>query len=183
MAFPHSEGWRPLRRVEFNQLAALGAFQDERIELLDGELVRMTPPNPPHGDTIEKLQTLLTVRLVGRARVRGQLPFAAGDLSQPEPDIAVLPLGGKRAVHPDRAHLLIEVSDSSLAQDRGQKARLYSECGVPEYWVCNLVDSVVEVHREPSASGYHRVSRHELGSRIAPEAFPDVDILVDEFLT
>ena len=85
-------------------------------------------------------------------------------------------------MHPERAYLLIEVSESSLTKDRGPKARLYAECSVPEYWIFNLVTTEVEVHRDPAPTGYQRVTHHGLGSTIAPAAFPDVVLRVDDFL-
>ena len=82
---------RPLRRVEFDQLVALGAFEDEKIELLDGELVAMSPIGTPHSAAVEYLNELLVLALHGRASVRCQSPFAASDLSEPEPDFIVVP--------------------------------------------------------------------------------------------
>jgi Uma2 family endonuclease len=86
------------------------------------------------------------------------------------------------AAHPTEAHLIIEVSDSSLRYDRDEKARLYASCGVPEYWVVNLVERVVEVHREPSASGYRQVTTAPKGARLRLLAFPDVELAVDSFV-
>lgn len=122
------------------------------------------------------------LKLVGRARVRIQGSFAAGELSEPEPDVSVLPLGDYDAAHPDVAHLIIEVADSSLSYDRGQKQQLYAECGVPEYWIVNLVDRVVEVHRLPRAGSYERLSVHAKGERLELLAFADVTLAVDDFL-
>ncbi|HEY4160333.1 MAG TPA: Uma2 family endonuclease [Polyangiaceae bacterium] len=183
MASPNIAQLRPLRRAEYDQLVALGAFQDERIELLDGELVRLSPIGPSHAETVARLCEYLLPALSGRARVFVQAAFAAGDSSEPQPDLAIVPLGNYRAEHPARAYLLIEVSESSLAQDRGRKARLYAESCVPEYWIFNLVESVVEVHTEPLDGAYQRVTRHAPGAVIAPLAFPDLALRVDDFLT
>lgn len=177
-----AEHIRPLRRVEYDRLVALGTFDGERIELIAGELRRMSPIGPPHASTVDRLAELLMLALAGRARVRVQGSFAAGELSEPEPDLSVLPLGDYDAAHPDVAHLLIEVADSSLSYDRGQKAQLYAQCGVPEYWVVNLVERVVEVHRVPQPSGYEQVSVHAKGSRLRLLAFRDVELEVDAFL-
>jgi Uma2 family endonuclease len=182
MASLAPEHFRPLRRVEYDQLVALGTFEGEHIELIAGELRRMSPIGPPHSSTVDRLTELLVLALVGRARVRVQGSFAAGELSEPEPDLCVLPLGDYDAAHPQVAHLIIEVSDSSLSYDRGQKAQLYAECRVPEYWVINLVERVVEVHRLPQAGGYQQVSICPKGSRLRLLAFPDVELAVDDFL-
>src|SRR5690348_4349224 len=140
MASAAPEQFRPLRRVEYDRLVALGTFDRERIELIGGALRRMSPIGPPHASTVDDLNRLLVLALVGRAIVRVQGSFAADELSEPEPDLCILPLGDYRSAHPSEAHLIIEVSDSSLAYDRGEKAQLYAACGVPEYWVVNLVD-------------------------------------------
>lgn len=171
---------RPLRRVEYDQLVALGTFRGERIELIAGELRRMSPIGPPHASAVDQLTELLVLALAGRARVRVQGSFAAGDLSQPEPDVTVLPLGDYRTVHPQVAHLIIEVADSSLRYDRGEKADLYAQSGVPEYWVVDLADRVVEVHRSPSAGRYEEQRVRASGTRIQLLAFPDVEVAVDD---
>lgn len=182
MASAAPEHFRPLRRVEYDQLVALGIFEGERIELIDGELRRMSPIGPPHTSTVDRLTELLILALVRRARVRCQGSFAAGDLSEPEPDFCVLPLGDYDHAHPQEAHLIIEVSDSSLKYDRGRKAALYAERGVPEYWIVNLVDRVVEVHRGPQSGSYREQSVVPKGARLRLLAFPDVELAVDDFL-
>lgn len=176
------EHFRPLRRVEYDRLVALGTFEGERIELIDGALRRMSPIGPPHSSAVDLLNELLVLALARRARIRTQGSFAASELSEPEPDVSVLPLRDYSTAHPDVAHLIIEVADSSLSYDRGRKAKLYAECGVPEYWIVNLVSRVVEVHREPGADGYGQVSVHLKGSRLQLLAFPDVELAIDDFL-
>jgi Uma2 family endonuclease len=182
MAAAAAEKVRPLRRVEYDKLVALGVFEGERIELIDGALLQMSPIGPPHCATVDRLTELFVLALAGRARVRIQGSFAAGELSEAEPDVSVLPLGDYDAQHPQQAHLIVEVADSSLSHDRGRKARLYAECGVPEYWIVNLIDRSVEVHRTPGAGQYEHVSLHPKGSRLRLAAFPDVELGVDDFL-
>ncbi len=173
---------RPLRRVEYDRLIALGEFQDERIELLYGALVAMTPIGPPHSSTVQKLMKLLVIAFGDRAAVRCQLPLAAGDLSEPEPDFTVVAPGEYDQDHPHETHVVIEVSDSSLRRDRGLKLRLYAECGVPEYWIVNLVDCVIEVYREPRGSEYAQRRDYSAGERIAFAEFPDIEIAVDDVI-
>lgn len=182
MASPAPDHRRPLRRVEYDQLVALGTFEGERIELINGELRQMSPIGPPHTSTVDRLTMLLVPALVGRAVVRVQGSFAAGDLSQPEPDFSILPLGDRDDAHPDAAHLIIEVAQSSLRYDRGEKAELYAERGVPEYWIVNLVERVVEVHREPQDGRYQTRSTHTKGERLRLLAFADVELSIDDFL-
>ena len=182
MASPAPEQIRPLRRVEYDQLVALGIFDGERIELINGALRQMSPIGPPHTSTVDLLTELLVLALVGRARVRVQGSFAASELSQPEPDFCILPFGDYHSAHPSKAHLIIEGADSSLRYHRAEKAQLYAASGVPEYWIVNLVDRVVEVHREPAAGGYRQVTTTPRGARLRLLAFPDVELAVDDFL-
>ena len=182
MAAAAAEKVRPLRRVEYDRLVALGVFEGERIELIDGALLQMSPIGAPHCEAVDRLTELFVLALVGRARVRIQGSFAAGELSEPEPDVSILPLGDYHAEHPQRAHLIVEVAESSLSYERGRKARLYAECGVPEYWIVNLTERIVEVHRRPNAGAYDEITAHPKGSRLRLVAFPDVELSVDDFV-
>ena len=173
---------RPLRRVEYEALVALGAFRDERIELLDGALVPMSPIGPPHSSAVHKLMELLLPALLGRATVRAQSPFAAHELSEPEPDIAVVPRGDYASAHPDQAYLIIEVADSSLASDRDTKLATYAQSGVPEYWIVNLRERCIEVHTSPLGSAYRAIARVERGQTLHPQRFPDVEIGVSDVI-
>jgi Uma2 family endonuclease len=171
---------RPLRRAEYDQLVALGAFQDERIELLHGSLVQMSPIGAPHSSSIQRLMVILVRALSDVATVRCQLPLAVSDYSEPEPDFAVVPLGEYDEAHPTSAHLVIEVADSSLATDRGTKLRLYADCGIPEYWIVNLVDAVIEVHRSPRDGSYASTDTYRKGQAVRPSAFPELEIRVED---
>lgn len=173
---------RPLRRAEYDKLVALGAFDGEKIELLHGALVAMTPTGTPHASSSQKL-TLLLVRALGdRAAIRAQLPFAADDYSEPEPDFAVVPPGDYLDDHPTEAWLIVEVSDSSLRHDRGVKRRLYAKAGVPEYWIVNLVDDVIEVHLEPVDGDYAVVTPRRKGESIRLSQYSDVELRVDDVI-
>ena len=182
MASSAAEVIRPLRRAEYDQLVALGAFQDERIELLDGALVAMSRIGEPHAWVVETLTHLLVLALHGRAAVHCQSPFAALEYSEPEPDFAVVPCADRRPDHPDQAYLLIEVAEGSLAMDRGKKLRLYASCAVPEYWIVNLPERCIEVYTEPAPNTYARVERYEPGQSIRLVAFPDVSFAVSDVL-
>ena len=182
MATSAAEVIRPLRRVEYDQLVALGAFEDERIELLDGELVAMSPIGAPHSGAVQKLNRLLVLALEGRAAVRCQCPFAALEHSEPEPDFTVVPSADYDLDHPSEAYLVVEVAESSLAKDRGRKLRLYASCAVPEYWVVNLPERCVEVYTEPSPGTYAQAARYEPGQSIALAVFPDIAFAVSDFL-
>ncbi len=173
---------RAIRRVEYEKMAELGLFADERIELLYGAIVRMSPIGPPHDSTVQKLTRLLLRALDPRAAVRIQGSFAASDRSEPQPDVAIVPPGEYADAHPTRAWLIIEVADSSRAKDRGLKARLYAESGVPEYWVVDLVAGLIEVHTDIVAGEYSRVAPFRKGEQIALLQFPDTVIQVSDVL-
>ncbi|MEI9939510.1 MAG: Uma2 family endonuclease [Pseudomonadota bacterium] len=173
---------RPLRRAEYDALVALGAFRDERIELLDGALVPMSPIGPPHSSAVQKLMELLLPALLGRATVRAQSPFAAHELSEPEPDIAVVPHGDYASAHPSEAYLIIEVADSSLEHDRDVKLQMYALSGVPEYWIVNLRKRCIEVHTAPAGCAYTLVARVEYGQCVHPQRFSEVEIRVSDVI-
>src|SRR5688572_4957384 len=182
MADPLDLPVRPLRRAEYDKLVALGAFQGERIELLDGRLVKMSPIGPPHSSTIDKLNVKCVECLSGRALVRVQNPFAALDVSEPAPDLAIVPLGSYETEHPNSADLIIEVAESSLDYDRGPKLRVYAECGVPEYWIVNLVERCIEVHRKPGGGRYWQVQRMDETAVVSAERHPQLELRVAEIL-
>jgi Uma2 family endonuclease len=176
------ERFRPLKRVEYDKLIELGAFQNEKIELLEGLLVPMSPIGPPHSSAVQMLSEFFMVALLGRATVRIQNPFAALELSEPEPDVAVVPAGVYNTAHPDRAYLIIEVAESSLAVDRGVKQRLYAACEVPEYWIVNVAQRCIEVYTEPANGSYTKVARYEAGQSLRPIHFPDLEVRVSDVM-
>jgi Uma2 family endonuclease len=173
---------RRLRRDDYDQLVDAGAFDDEPIELLEGFLVEMSPEGPPHVFVIDCLMELLVPALAGRYMVRIGHPLALGDLSEPEPDLAVVQRGDYRRSHPTTALLIIESASSSRRQDLGFKAELYARYGIPEYWVVDLDAVQVVVHTQPGPKGYAKVTRHGAGSQLTPTTIDDLTLRVDDFL-
>lgn len=173
---------RRFTRAEYDQMVAMGLFGDERLELLQGVIIAMSPNDPPHASPVQKLTELLVLALSGRASVRVQLPLIAVDESEPEPDIAVVPCGDYDEAHPAQALLVIEVADSSLRKDRYVKGPLYAASGFREYWLVNVAARQVEVHRGPSGDGWSSITRHERGETLHPEAFPDLGLAIASFL-
>jgi Uma2 family endonuclease len=176
---------RPLKRFEYERMVECGIFaENDRVELLRGVLVAKEPQGPYHAGTAEVLHDRLHTLLAGRARVRAHSPIAPAlpDDSEPEPDIAVVPLGGSVFEHPTTALLVIEISNTSLRVDRGVKASLYAEAGIPEYWIVSLPEGLVEVRDEPDSGEYRRLRTLRRGESIAPSAFPDAVIAVSEIL-
>ncbi|HEX4420785.1 MAG TPA: Uma2 family endonuclease [Kofleriaceae bacterium] len=172
---------RPLRRAEYDQLVALGAFAGERLELLQGALVEMSPPHAPHAATIARLTKLLVRRTSDRYELRFQLPLAIADDSEPEPDVAIVAAGDYRHAHPTTALLVIEIADSSLARDR-RKAALYAAAGIPECWIVDLTARVVEVSSAPSASGYAVQRIAAVGEALRPIAVPELELAITELV-
>jgi Uma2 family endonuclease len=160
----------PLTRAQYDVLVEQGAFQGQPVELLEGELITMAPQGPPHARGIDLLARRLDRLLLaahGEAyAVRQEKPFAASDLSEPEPDIAVVDLADAAwglADHPSAAHLVVEVADSSRRIDLAHKPRVYGGSGVPVYWVVDLARRRTVVHRDPRPApdpGYDTVTTH-----------------------
>jgi Uma2 family endonuclease len=167
---------RPILRVEYEDLARLGRFDDERVELLYGTIVRMSPPKPAHDGLIQRLNRTFLLALDPRAAVRIQSAFAASDYSMPQPDVAIVPPGDYLDAHPTEAWLIVEVAESSLRKDRVLKARLYAECGVPEYWVVDVDANVIEVRTNIESAAYTRLESYPKGARIPLVRFPDIQI-------
>lgn len=172
----------PLSRAQYDAMIGHGLLEDEKVELIHGFLVEMTPIGAPHNSVVAKLTELLVLALQGRASIRPQSSFAASDNSEPEPDVAVVPPGRYHIDHPSQAHLIVEVFETSLDRDRTVKAELYAECGVPEYWVVNLIDQVIEVHTDIADNRYTAVDVKSRGDSIGLREFPDVALAVDDLL-
>src|SRR5262245_26927161 len=178
-------------RIEYERLVDLGVFKPgERLELLDGLLVVREPQNAPHATAVRAAQEALRRALGPDWDVRPQLPVALDDDSEPEPDVAVVPGSYRdyRAAHPSRPALLVQVADTTLGADR-RKSSLYARAGVPEYWIVNLTDQVLEVYREAVTSessrfGWTYAETHVLrrGETIAPLAAPGAQVAVDDLL-
>ena len=143
---------RRWKRVEYERLVDLGVFEGDPIELIGGQLVVAEPQNSPHATAVGAADDALRAALPPGFIVRAQMPVALDDESAPEPDLAVVP--GRRAdyqlAHPRGAVLVVEVADSSLQFDRDEKGSLYARARIAEYWIVNLIDRVLEIHRDPA---------------------------------
>lgn len=173
---------RPLKRVEYEALVKAGHLEDERVELLFGVVVAMTPTDPDHSASVSRVNIQLARQLGARAAVRVQSPFAASDISEPEPDVFIVEPGDPWGAHPDRAFLVVEVARSSRSRDRGIKARLYGLAEVDEYWIVDHEKGVVEVYRDRRDGRWQTMTTHARGETIAMVAFPDVQLIVSEVL-
>jgi Uma2 family endonuclease len=173
---------RPLKRTEYDRLVALGAFGEDRVELIRGNLVTMAPNAPEHADPIDVLDALLIIGLRGRARVRVQQPIVAVDESEPEPDVAVVPNGTYAQRHPHEAHSVVEVAASSPKTDRDVKAPLYAASSFKDYWIVDVATRSVEVFRDPVGGNYRTAATYESGGVLRPLEFPDIAVPVDALL-
>jgi hypothetical protein len=164
-------------RQEYDRMTDAGILTpSDRVELIGGEIVTVTPQKSPHATAVSLVNEALR-GVVGTTRhVRIQLPLALNDDSEPEPDIAIVSgsIRDYRDAHPESALLLVEVSDSTLAFDRQVKGSLYARAAVPESWIINLVESVVEVYQQPVPDtnarfgwSYARSNRFTRGDSIA----------------
>jgi Uma2 family endonuclease len=184
MAVPMTR--RLLTVDEFQRLAAEGFFpQDERLELIRGEIVEMTPIGDRHALCVMLLNDLFA-DLRPRGIVNPQNPLRLpGQRSVPQPDVVLLRRRndfGSRPPHPEDAFLVVEVSDTSLAYDRGVKIPLYAESGIPEAWIVDLNSDTIFAFRHPSPSGYQEVHQYRREDEISLEAFPGVSLAVKQIL-
>jgi Uma2 family endonuclease len=154
---------RRITVAEYYDMARTGLIApDARVELIEGEVVRMAPIGDRHGSAVEELDELLHQAVTGRARVRCQMPVRLGDYSEPESDFVVMrPRTGRDDhAHPSAADvfLIVEISDSTLRYDLDVKVPLYARHGVPEVWVIDLKRHKLHVHRSPVEGSYRYIT-------------------------
>lgn len=173
--------------AEYHRMAEAGIFtEDDRVELIEGEIIDMAPIGSRHAGIVAKLGHILTRAVGETAIVWIQNPIALGSSSEPEPDVALLkpredfytaslPTG-------QDVLLVIEVSDTSSAYDRSVKVPLYARFGIPEVWLVDLPGGVIEVFQEPSPQGYRQIRKYYPGEELKPGLLPAVSLRVDELL-
>ena len=177
----------PFTVDDYHAMVVAGALkEDDRVELIEGEIVDMTPIGLRHAAAVNILTRWLVVGCGTRAIVQVQGPMQIGSESEPQPDLVALrPQANfyrSQAATPDDVLLLIEVADSSLQYDRAVKLPLYARAGVQEFGLVDLVRDEVHMHREPTPEGFRHIERRGRGSRLEPLAFPDLVLPVDELL-
>jgi Uma2 family endonuclease len=171
---------------EYHRMIDAGILtEDDRVELIDGEIVEMTPIGSRHAACVDALNRALVLGLGESAWVRIQNPVTITPHSEPEPDVVVARARseGYSNAHPepDDVLLLIEIGDSSASFDREVKLPLYARAGIREIWLVNLTRCAIEVHREPGAEGYARCER-VTGGALSPLAFPDLVLPLETIL-
>ncbi|MBI3924600.1 MAG: Uma2 family endonuclease [Armatimonadetes bacterium] len=183
---------RKWTRAEYEKMIEIGLLsEDERVELIRGEIVALSPIDPLHASTVDQANRLLNAKYGGTYVVRVQNPILVGEDAIPQPDLVVIEavlaaqLVRERR-HPSTAELVIEVANTSLAYDRGEKGSLYASAHFPLYWIVNLVHEVLEVYSQPSpdpttAFGWSYATRHRL-SRGQTVEFASLTLAVSDFL-
>jgi Uma2 family endonuclease len=183
--------WKPTPRrftvEEVYKMTEAGILpEDERIELIEGEIIVMGKQGPQHASCSSRISDLLRQLLGQRALVRFQLPVRLSDSSEPEPDIAVvLPDEDYYSDHhptPSETLLVLEVSDTTLRLDRVRKSRVYAEAGIPQYCILNLKARELEDQRQPSPNGYRSKRVYTEDESFTLAAFPDILLKVRDLL-
>jgi Uma2 family endonuclease len=164
---------------DYHQMIEIGLLADRPVELIDGEIIQMSPEGVPHIFYCRGTAKYLRSILGDRAEISEAHPITLPNDSEPEPDIAIIrtpdTLYQTRHPQPDDIFWLIEVSNSTLVKDLGVKQDLYARSGIPEYWVMNLQTSELVVFKNLTADGYQSETRFTNGT-ISPSAFPDISI-------
>ena len=173
--------------AEYYRMGEVGILgPDERVELIEGEIIVMPPIGPGHAGEVNRLNHRFSHPDNDRFIVHVQNPVQLEDGSELQPDIALLRYRQDYygTAHPTSADVLlvIEVADSSLEYDRGVKAHLYGRAGIPETWVKNLPEDCIERFTEPGPEGYAQHSVHHRGETLEPVSLPDLELAVDELL-
>ncbi|MFH1744207.1 MAG: Uma2 family endonuclease [bacterium] len=180
-----------LRRLftveDYHRMGEAGILsEDDRVELLEGEIVQMTPIGSKHAGCVNRLAQLFFEKVARRAIVTVQNPGRLGEYSEPQPDLMLArtrpDFYADAHPKPEEVLLVIEVSDTSADFDRKVKILLYAQAGIPEVWLADLPAECIEVYRKPSSHGYEEVNRFQRGETFSVQAFPDIELTVDQIL-
>ena len=172
---------------DYYRMADAGVFpRDARVELIEGEVIEMSPIGNRHAACVDRLNALLNRSLQHKAIVRVQGPIRLNDFSEPQPDIALLK---PRAdfysnSHPTPADvlLIIEVADTSVEYDRRVKLPLYARAGIPQMWLMVLPKDIIEVHSQPVNGKYQKIQRLKRGRTLVSPTVPGLSFKVDDLL-
>ena len=160
--------------------------EDDRVELIEGEIIQMAAIGSRHQAVVDRVTRLLVTRLGDRAIVRVQGPLRLARITEPQPDLQLLAPRDDfyAAAHPSQyeALLVVEVADTSLRFDRDEKAAIYARRGVGELWIIDVTGERILVRRGPAADGYGESLTVRRGDSLSPEAFPDIVVSTDDLL-
>jgi Uma2 family endonuclease len=172
---------------QYRQMIESGILTDrDRVELLQGEIIEMSPVGRQHAACVDQLTELLVLALSSKAIIRVQNPIRLSNTSEPQPELTVLQrrTGFYRDRHPQPKDVfaVVEVSDTTVEFDRTVKIPLYAQEEIPEAWIVDLKAQTVEVYREPSAEGYLEVQTFHRGQSLRFQSLPDAVFFVDQIL-
>jgi Uma2 family endonuclease len=172
-------------REDYDAMIAAGILdENDRVELIAGEILNKMPIGSTHASTVKRLNRIFSNRVRDRAIISIQDPIALDDFSEPEPDVALLAPRADlyEASHPAPAdiYLIVEVADSSLRFDRERKIPLYAKAQIPEVWLVDLVEKNLTRFRKPIHGAYAEISRHVSGEGIPIPQAPGVEIAISE---
>jgi len=172
---------------EYYKMIELGMLKDyEKAEIIEGELIQKMPIGNRHAACVEKLNEALRDELGKSISLRSQQPIKFDDFNEPEPDLAILKRREDFYIQakptPNDVLILIEVSDSTLKYDRDVKLALYATAEIPEVWIVNLPNDIIEVHQKPSVGIYQLAKIFKRGDTVASEVLPELSIAADEIL-
>ncbi len=178
---------RPFTVEEYHRMLDAGILrEDDRVELLEGEIVERAPIGSRHAACVDRLNFLFTRALGPSAIVRVQNPIRLGERSEPQPDVALLHARSDFYAegHPGPRDilLLVEIAETTAEVDRQIKIPLYARAGIPEVWLVDLAGECVEVYRTPGSQGYQQLQRVRRGQRLPSQAIPDLELAVDDIL-
>ncbi|MES1022937.1 Uma2 family endonuclease [Gloeocapsa sp. BRSZ] len=170
---------------EYHKMADLGILHpDERVELIEGQILTMAAKNPPHSAITKRTADTLRDLLTKKADIRVQEPIYIDNRSEPEPDIAVVKIDSRDYINrhpiPNDVFLVIEVADRTLSYDCNKKAALYADAGIPEYWVIDVKNEKVIIFREPKSKTYQHKSIQDKHTIFNLITFSDIYLEVDK---
>lgn len=177
---------RPFSVSEYHQMAEIGILRpSERVELIGGQIIEMAAKNSPHSAVTKRVSDILRSLFDSIADIRVQEPVHLNDYSEPEPDIALVIIDERdyydRHPTPNELFLVIEVADSTLLFDMGTKAQVYAQAGISEYWVIDVKNKQINVHRQPSPEKYQSKTVVEAGTTLNLSAFPGIEVPSQNF--
>lgn len=172
---------------DFNAMTEQGMFSPtDRLELIEGEIIEMSPIGRLHARCVKYLSNFLIQLLGGKAIIGVQDPIILDDLSEPQPDLSILKFQADfyKQSHPKAADILliIEVSDSTVEYDRTLKFPKYASAGIPEAWLINLEAERIEVHSNPKEKTYGMVKIYQRGEEVLSETMPELKLKADDIL-
>ena len=172
----------PLSVEAYHKLGELGILNG-KTELLEGVVIQKMPKNPRHSEVLQRLFKIFFLYFRERFEVRKEEPLILGK-SEPEPDLALVDKkeSGYFESHPDSAHLVIEVANSSLALDRS-KIDIYADAGISEYWIVNLIDFQIEVFRNPFKGDYKDQVSYNFNTKVQPLIDPNFSVSLSDLIT